>query len=803
MNKAPPPSVSASPTRSAASRTTCCGHDVLHRDADRAHCGTQSSGATLDADEPLIFDALPWPNDLEGALAAGVRFVQHHVIAMTPVAPEAPHVLTSRRKTLLLVRPQVALVSLQVTGIDRTGTSIGALAMHPPEQLPKTVYHHDDASDGAAPADDEENQRLVYAENVWSVELPPSWIEPGLQLHFDSPAGGGQLADIRVGAPVEVLLHTIDIGMLTPPRNAFRFAGEPALQREYFQTVPLRKLIVNQYEAIHWQPVMLPDGTLLTDNAPDEGDWHQGTFRALSWSLISSAIHLANLGQNASSGSEDAAAHDVAQFTVSNVRGNYANGVVTHGGIAYSGFTTTVEFSEGNEFSHEVGHVFHLDHYPGGFDGSIHRAAGQPNSTWGWDMDLHRFIPNFFPGRSGEDTCQDDICEPPFHDRSFGRDAMAGGEPFSDRNRYTLHTPYSTRIVHDALSGYRVFSAESPTGYRAWDAESQTMQAAQTLVRTKDIAYADYADLGEAALAALLATADIVRIDLTIGYFVESIHVPAASAANRTQAISIEGSVGYPIDLHINGQTIVISEPVHLCFVSDGERWDEGYVPLYDWMARARARNASMNETYMGVLFEQNNLVEIHITDEDWVADVAVPQLSLLWDRIVVINHDAENSTTLAINGQSMPISRGQSKVFRWNFSDERWVEYGHTFDTAAPRTPSTVGVPVTTLVGFYDPQGTLPAHIFPALHGAYGMLHEADGDVSATCRLVVDGPGGEQHFRLFRSRGYPHEMNKFHVNIPESTQARSAYVVVNGAVVAQLAIQPAASVPQVFVYGE
>ena len=158
MNKAPPPSVSASPTRSAASRTTCCGHDVLHRDADRAHRGTQSPGATLDADEPLIFDALPWPNDLEGALAAGVRFVQHHVIAMTPVAPEAPHVLTSRRKTLLLVRPQVALVSLQVTGIDRTGTSIGALAMHPPEQLPKTVYHHDDASDGAAPADDDPEQ---------------------------------------------------------------------------------------------------------------------------------------------------------------------------------------------------------------------------------------------------------------------------------------------------------------------------------------------------------------------------------------------------------------------------------------------------------------------------------------------------------------------------------------------------------------------------------------------------------------------------------------------------------------------
>ena len=114
---------------------------------------------------------------------------------------------------------------------------------------------------------------------------------------------------------------------------------------------------------------------------------------------------------------------------------------MTHGGSGGGGIVT-LDQTIGNEFSHEVGHNYGLVHYEGGFLGSVHHPADQINSTWGWDADKNRFIPNFSPYRSGKDACLSDQCQSPFYGRSFGLDAMAGGEPISSFNRFTLYTPY-------------------------------------------------------------------------------------------------------------------------------------------------------------------------------------------------------------------------------------------------------------------------------------------------------------------------------------------------------------------------
>ena len=84
-------------------------------------------------------------------------------------------------------------------------------------------------------------------------------------------------------------------------------------------------------------------------------------------------------------------------------RGKYANGVQVHGGSGGNGMVT-LDDSLGNEFSHEVGHNYGLGHYVDGFKGSVHRSADQVNSTWGWDADKGRFLPNFAPVASGKDT---------------------------------------------------------------------------------------------------------------------------------------------------------------------------------------------------------------------------------------------------------------------------------------------------------------------------------------------------------------------------------------------------------------
>ena len=41
------------------------------------------------------------------------------------------------------------------------------------------------------------------------------------------------------------------------------------------------------------------------------------------------------------------------------------------------------------------------------------------------------------------------------------------------------------------------------------------------------------------------------------------------------------------------------------------------------------------------------------------------------------------------------------------------------------PRKPLSQGIPVTTLLGYYDPEQKLKSYIYPALHSAYGNIFE------------------------------------------------------------------------------
>ncbi|EFJ9488297.1 peptidase M66, partial [Escherichia coli] len=208
----------------------------------------------------------------------------------------------------------------------------------------------------------------------------------------------GRLNDIKIGAPGELLLHTIDIGMLTTPRDRFDFAKDKEAHREYFQTIPVSRMIVNNYAPLHLKEVMLPTGELLTDMDPGNGGWHSGTMRQrIGKELVSHGIDNANYGLNSTAGlGENSHPYVVAQLAAHNSRGNYANGIQVHGGSGGGGIVT-LDSTLGNEFSHEVGHNYGLGHYVDGFKGSVHRSAENNNSTWGWDGDKKRFIPNFYP----------------------------------------------------------------------------------------------------------------------------------------------------------------------------------------------------------------------------------------------------------------------------------------------------------------------------------------------------------------------------------------------------------------------
>jgi hypothetical protein len=746
--------------------------------------------AVCSADQPLVFNTTQPTNDLQGTLEAQVLFAQSQIIPARPrEGDHQPH-LIGQRTCLLLVRPLKAdgAAPLQVAALDKNGKRLGTFRLDPPDQLPKTAYYLDGLPEGkidfeppAGPvsiingkadldklsdpratfllerlrqtalveiqtadglwvrdiylpknADLEgkmvrvrssagysstihysdrsaaisrnetlqfkfasgqwileselENQGLAYAADAWSGVLPAEWIVPGLKLLFRQGELNGELKDLKIGATTELLLHTIDLGMLVPPRDKFAFAKDGTAHREYFQTVPASRMIVSQYAPLYLRQVMLPTGTLLVELDPSKGDWHNGTMRQrIGKELISHGIDNANYGINSSAGEgEDSHPYVAAQLAAHNSSGRYSNGVVTHGGSGGGGIVT-LDDTLGNEFSHEVGHNYGLGNYVGGFQGSVHRSADQINSTWGWDADKNRFLPNFSPVRGGKDTCLENQCQSPFEGRSFGSDAMAGGAPLSGFNRFTLYTPNSAALIQKFFESKAVFDAGSPTGFRKWNEGTRQMEPYTHRIAIGEQVAAPVSDVGEEPMAKLLAEYDLVRVSMQDGNWAKEVQLPAASPANRGRCVTIDQAATYDSFLSINGKQVKMPRGFKGSYTSDGKRWTEG---------------------------------------------------------------EAESQS----------------------------IE----------RKPQAFGVPVTTLVGYYDPQGELNSYVYPPLHGAYGFTYSDDRErvTDQDCQLVVETREGTLRFRLARHRLNKQVMNKFHVNIAESSQPQSVSIVCGGKVV-------------------
>lgn len=93
------------------------------------------------------------------------------------------------------------------------------------------------------------------------------------------------------------------------------------------------------------------------------------------------------------------------------------------------------------------------------------------------------------------------------------------------------------------------------------------------------------------------------------------------------------------------------------------------------------------------------------------------------------------------------------------------------------PQQPERSGVPVVTLVGFYDPQGILPTTLYPAMYGNYGHTYRLPVPAARDCGLGVQTASGRIMVKLSSTRAKSGEMNKFHVNIPADSKPSYAFV--------------------------
>ncbi len=737
----------------------------------------------------LVFNQNPVVNDLSGALAGGVFFAQAHVMPAQNPNGEKRQRLVSQRQTLVMFKPMQPLNTLQpmtLTVKAAGGAVLGTVPLNDPLHLPPTVQYHQGFEDldhsfnydpskaygvprltdeaiatalashdvikvstwnghwartfslpegqpehhgkiavfqssagynstiyysgrslllprgytrvllnnngSWASADDLLFNDVVYGEGLWSGIVPAEWVQPGMTLEFTHHDKTGQLAGVSVGAPSELLVHTIDVGMLTSPRGQYPFQADESAQQEYFETIPVSRMIVNNYEPLHLTEVMLPDGTLLTDFDPSVGSLHKGTMRQHTGKeLISIGINNANYGINSSIGvGESQKPYLAAQLTAHNNRGVYANGLVTHGGSGGGGLVT-LDASVGNELSHEFGHNYGLNHYPGGFAGSVHQHANMPNATWGWKSSSNRFVPNFRNTVGGE-TCLYGQCVAPFGGLfPMGTDAMAAGSAPYSQLRYTMYTPYAMSFIQNFLETKVVFDESSSTGFRQWNGQTQTMDEYAHSVSPLETMAVHPAHANAEFLADLFMTFDRATVATENGYWARNFSLPPASLANKGRVFVVTSKAGYYSDLAVNGGTVRIYNGTQHLYVSNGETW----------------------------------------------------------------------------------------------------VKDGH-YTENRPRRPEQFGVPVTTLVGYYDPESTLPSYIYPAMHGGYGFVYTDDSDTlsSTACALQVETATGKTYrYGLLNNRQSVDSMNKFHVNIARADNPTRAEVVCRDKVIAQAQI--------------
>ena len=592
----------------------------------------ESESGSASALPPIVFNITAPINDLEGTLAAEVKFAQSQILPARPrEGDNQPH-LTGRRKTLLLVRPLKSDDStpMSVLARDGSGKTLGTLALNAPRLLPKTAYYLEgvpevtDFTPGAGlttavPGGDlaklvtskapfwrdcckttpwwksrrptgvgfvtsicprtrrwterwsAPNRRRAtnppfimtgvgcrspggkasssnagtadgFARASWTTTPSPMPATPGaascrrsgLRLASRSSFAGnlkGTLTGLKVGAPTQLLIHTIDVGMLTTPRGKFEFAREPEAHREYFQTVPVSRFIVAPYAPLALSEVMLPTGVLLKELDPSKGGWHNGDMRQhIGKELISHGIDNANYGLHSTAGrGERSHPYVTAQLAAHNTRGRY----------------------ERRRGAWRLGWQRHRDArqhprqrvQPRGrtqlrsraFRGRVQGLGAPQRRPDQFHLGLGRrqepLPPELLPdpqrqthraGQESPSTVRRALLRQGCDGR---RRAALGLQPLY------LYTPNTAAIIQRFLENKAVFDADSPTGFSKWNADTSRMEPFRHRINLGRETTAPVNDLSAAKLASLLAESDLVKVAMGDGNWTKNI--PPASLAGQ------------------------------------------------------------------------------------------------------------------------------------------------------------------------------------------------------------------------------------------------------------------------------
>lgn len=400
-------------------------------------------------------DDYPFINHLKKDLEGMIEFVQSRSIM-----PNDSLQLVTNRRALLLFTPKYSnkIEEIQVTGIYN-GKEIGKLMMNSPSFFPAT--DQDNSMENNLP-------RVKYSTKAWSIQLPASWMKQGLSLKFNDQNGNVGILEqdqFNFGAASELFLTNFRLGMLSKVRDPEELELDPLNEaNDYFQTIPVAKLKLGTFLPLEIKDkIVMPNGKIYTpDNLSDsEGGWHTGDMREdILKGLFGAGINRANYGIFSSNAMEQSY-FNFKQIQIHRGTGSYKNGKNIKHGLSGGNGLATLDSTKGNEFSHELGHSFLVDHYHGGEENNSQNEY----TGWGYDANRNVMLGSLLWKKRSDK--QNKVTWKNLYD--FNTHPMASAEENGNVSKYTQFTNYTSEVVQKDLAKYSVISKESPTGYMVWN----------------------------------------------------------------------------------------------------------------------------------------------------------------------------------------------------------------------------------------------------------------------------------------------------------------------------------------------
>ncbi|MEZ4605505.1 MAG: M66 family metalloprotease [Deinococcales bacterium] len=408
-----------------------------------------------------------------------LEFAQSHIIGpqgktwQVPAKPDKTYELhlVGNREALLLVDFENTIINPEVEGF-LNGHSLGRLGLQSPQSLPPT--------EAAGPA---------YSSSAYWVELPKTWLAPGLSLKFYQLGVASLEHAVNVGAPSVFKLYNLPFYLFGADESLIDFATASNMDRvsqeEFLAKTPIASLdaVNHPIGKIQWDYIII---------SPRNGqNAYQVNYKEQQqdgYAVMSAVLNILGELRNAN-GHGPTNNQYYGALIMANQDGSYGH----PGGGLGGGHIGTGDHSYTGIFFHEQGHAFGMPHVGQSYaEGKFPYVGGSlAGSAWGYDVFRREFLAPFVPSTASryancasntfyngmprqldsEGRC---VKQDPMQSGSGDQAAGYKYATFADFNAAVIQEYFEGLTTlngssHSYSGGRIVEDASSSTGFSRWD----------------------------------------------------------------------------------------------------------------------------------------------------------------------------------------------------------------------------------------------------------------------------------------------------------------------------------------------